>query len=185
MGQLSAVAPTGRPQAPKASQVSSHCLNDLHKHALVSLRHYQKCKRFGGSFPVKPFLSALAPMVVATSGFAQVPKIAKALHGRKDSASIEVIVPVHDPPELRPWQKILAHGGSVKEELRFIKALPASIPAANLDDLAPDADVSYISPNRPIQPYSRSALAISTCKPRSRTRAEEIGMEARSRPLCP
>jgi serine protease AprX len=108
---------------------------------------------------VKRFLSGLALMLVATSGFAQVPKIATAIHGRKDNAAIDVIVQFLTPPELRHWEKILAHGGTVKEELKFIKALHASVPASQLDDLSQDPEVTYISPNRPIQAALNNATA--------------------------
>jgi serine protease AprX len=108
---------------------------------------------------VKRFLGVLALMIAATPMFAQAPKIATAIHGRLDNAAVDVIVQFMTPPELRHWQKILAHGGTVKEELKFIKALHASVPASELDNLSQDSEVTYISPNRPIQAALNNATA--------------------------
>src|SRR5262249_39139535 len=98
-------------------------------------------------------------MVFATSALAQEPKIAPSLHGRKDSAYIEAIVQFMTPVEYRHWQKILARGGTVKQEMKFIKALHISIPASQLDDLSQDDEVTYVSPNRPIQATLNNATA--------------------------
>ncbi|HXM20581.1 MAG TPA: S8 family serine peptidase [Terriglobales bacterium] len=107
---------------------------------------------------MKRFLFGLALMVVGTSGFAQVSKIAKPLHGRRDNDATDVIVQFTSVPGARHREKILARGGTVKDDLAFIKALHASIPASRLDDLSEDGEVTYISPNRPI----RSALNNTT-----------------------
>jgi serine protease AprX len=98
-------------------------------------------------------------MVVATSGFAQVSKIAKPLHGRKDNDATDVIVQFTTIPGSRHRDKILARGGTVTEDLLFIKALHAKIPASKLDDLSEDAEVTYISPNRPVQAALNNATA--------------------------
>ena len=90
-------------------------------------------------------------MVVATSGLAQVPKIAAPLHGRKDNDATDVIVQFTTTPGALHRAKILAHGGTVKDDLSFIKALHASIPASQLDDLSEDSSVKYISVNHPIK----------------------------------
>jgi serine protease AprX len=108
---------------------------------------------------VKRFLFGLALMVVATSGFAQLTKIAAPLHGRKDNDATDVIVQFTTTPGAVHVAKIVAHGGTVKESLSFIKALHASIPASRLDDLADDAEVTYISPNHPIQSALNNATA--------------------------
>jgi serine protease AprX len=104
-----------------------------------------------GGFSVKRFVFGLALMVVATSGFAQLSKIAPPLHGRKDNDATDVIVQFTTVPGAMHREKILARGGTVKDDLSFIKALRASIPASKLDNLSQDAEVTYISPNRPIQ----------------------------------
>jgi serine protease AprX len=100
---------------------------------------------------VKRFVFGLALMVVATSGFAQLSKIATPLHGRKDNDATDVIVQFTTAPGARHREKILERGGTIKDDLSFIKALHASIPASQLDDLSQDSEVTYISPNRPIQ----------------------------------
>src|SRR5579859_4058628 len=82
---------------------------------------------------VKRFLYGLALMVIATSGFAQTTKVATALHGRKDNTATDAIVQFLTRPEYRHWLKIVDHGGTVKEELAFIKALHVSIPASAID----------------------------------------------------
>ena len=108
---------------------------------------------------MKRFLFGLALMVVATSGFAQTTKIAAPLHGRKDNDATDVIVQFTTTPGPTHAGKIVAHGGTVTESLSFIKALHASIPASRLDDLADDAEVTYISPNRPILSALNNATA--------------------------
>jgi serine protease AprX len=112
----------------------------------------------GGS-SVKRFLYNLALMVVATSVLAQVSKIAAPLHGRQDNDAADVIVQFTTTPGALHRAKILARGGTVKDDLSFIKALRASIPASRLDDLSQDAEVTYISPNRPIQSALNNATA--------------------------
>jgi len=108
---------------------------------------------------VKRYLCSLALLIVASSGFAQVPKAAATLRGRKDNATIDAIVQFMTPIEYRHWLKIQNHGGTVKEELRFIKALHISIPASAVDDLSQDAEVTYVSPNRPVQAALNNATA--------------------------
>jgi hypothetical protein len=119
---------------------------------LVRLLHYlemhlarQEASR------VKRFLVGIALIAVATSGFAQTSKAAASLQGRTDNAAIDAIVQFMTPPEYRHWLKIEARGGTVKQELKFIKALHVSIPASAIDALSQDPEVTYISPNRPIQ----------------------------------
>ncbi len=100
---------------------------------------------------MKRLFFGLVLMVVATSGLAQVPKIAAPLHGRKDNDATDVIVQFTTTPGALHRAKILAHGGTVKDDLSFIKALHASIPASQLDDLSEDSSVKYISVNHPIK----------------------------------
>jgi len=100
---------------------------------------------------VKRFLFGLALMMVATSGLAQLSKIAAPLHGRKDNDGADVIVQFTTTPGAIHRAKILGHGGTIKDDLSFIKALHASIPASQLDDLSQDSTVTYVSPNHPIQ----------------------------------
>jgi len=100
---------------------------------------------------VKRLLSALVLVLVATSGWAQLSKIATPLHGRKDNDATDVIVQFAMTPGAIHREKILMRGGTIKDDLSFIKALHASIPASRLDDLSEDSTVTYISPNHPIQ----------------------------------
>lgn len=90
-------------------------------------------------------------VLVATSGWAQLSKIATPLHGRKDNDATDVIVQFAMTPGAIHREKILMRGGTIKDDLSFIKALHASIPASRLDDLSEDSTVTYISPNHPIQ----------------------------------
>lgn len=100
---------------------------------------------------MKRLLSALVLVLVATSGWAQLSKIATPLHGRKDNDATDVIVQFAMTPGAIHREKILMRGGTIKDDLSFIKALHASIPASRLDDLSEDSTVTYISPNHPIQ----------------------------------
>jgi len=108
---------------------------------------------------VKRFLFGLALMVVATSGLAQTSKIAAQLHGRKDNDATDVIVQFTTTPGAIHRAKIQAHGGTVKDDLSFIKALHASIPASRLDDLSEDPEVTYISSNHPVKSALNNATA--------------------------
>src|SRR2546421_384263 len=85
--------------------------------------------------------------------------MATALAGRRDNAAVDVVVQFMTPIQYRHWQKILDRGGSVTEELTFIKALHAKVPASQLDNLSQDSEVNYISPNRPIQAALNNATA--------------------------
>lgn len=100
---------------------------------------------------MKRILSALVLVLVATSGWAQLSKIATPLHGRKDNDATDVIVQFAATPGAIHREKILMRGGTIKDDLSFIKALHASIPASRLDDLSEDSMVTYISPNHPVR----------------------------------
>src|ERR1035438_9790153 len=92
------------------------------------------------------------------SAFAQRTKLATDLVGRNDRTMVEVIIRYKVAPSNRHWNRVATHGGTVRSDFSFIKALHVSVPAARLAALAADKDVEFISPNRPLgsKLYNRS-----------------------------
>src|SRR5690349_2015002 len=94
-------------------------------------------------------ISTLA--LVATSGFAQHPKIASGLEALDQNSMVDVIVQYAHPPTARHHQRILAQGGVLTGQLDLIKAGRYTLPARVLRGLAQDPDVVHISPNHLLQ----------------------------------
>jgi serine protease AprX len=94
------------------------------------------------------FLAVLASAVAAD---ARNPKIAPDTD-IVDSGIAEVIVQFRHAPGSAHNAKIVAHGGVVKANLSLVKALHASLPANQLERLATDPEVAYISPDRQLAP---------------------------------
>ena len=65
-------------------------------------------------------------------------------------AMVNVIVQWSHTPTDDQHQKVLSRGGFIRSKFQKVKAGAYSMPAAALDDLASDAEVTYISPDRPV-----------------------------------
>ena len=72
------------------------------------------------------------------------------LKGKHSGGAVHVIVQFKVAPGQRHCDKIAAHGGLVKQHLAGIKGLLVTLPASGLEALSNDADVAYVSPDRPV-----------------------------------
>ena len=99
---------------------------------------------------MKRNLLILALIGCATLSFAK-SKLSSELKGRgKDTSSVKVIVQFKHKPAAAHQAKISGHGGSVQGDLSLVNSLQATLPASKLAELADDAEVEYISPDRPL-----------------------------------
>src|SRR5579864_308246 len=75
-------------------------------------------------------------------------KISPDLKSVKANASGDVIVQFHQPPT---DADLMGQGATKKAELPLVKAELVNVKGANLSSLASQANVAYISPNRPVR----------------------------------
>ena len=70
----------------------------------------------------------------------------------------DVIVQFSTAPSSKHFSKVAALGGSLKQQHNFIKAATFTLPPGAAKKLAedPDADVAFISPDRPVKPHATS-----------------------------
>ncbi len=108
---------------------------------------------------MKRYSMLAAYLMLAAAAFASPRKVSGELENRHDHASVDVIVQFRSSPGAAHRAKIVAHGGSVSAELPLVKSLRASVPASKLSELAADREVSYISPNRPLNNLLNNAAA--------------------------
>ena len=73
------------------------------------------------------------------------PKIAADVPSVRGSESIDVIVQFTAPVQQRHLDKVAAHGGSYKATLSSIRGGAFSIPVRELEGLADDPEVAFIS----------------------------------------
>src|SRR5256885_1658860 len=81
-----------------------------------------------------------------------------ALKGGHNGATVDVIIQFNQTPTAVHHQKVQNKGGVLKTKLDVIKGAHFSVPTGSLEDLENDADVAYISPNRPLSGPSASTL---------------------------
>src|ERR1700746_531219 len=67
---------------------------------------------------------------------------------RDGKGPVDVIIQFRTPPNQKHYDKVRTHGGTVTQELSLVNGLEASMPRGQVDHLATDPDVVYISPNR-------------------------------------
>jgi serine protease AprX len=77
-------------------------------------------------------------------------KLAPDLKNGNPGAVTDIIVQFKDEPGEKHHKKLKSKGGSLKLEMKHVRAGLYSIPAAALDELSDDPDVLYISPDRPL-----------------------------------
>ncbi len=75
-------------------------------------------------------------------------KKAKDLAGKKAGEHVDVIIQFVQQPAQKHFDKVKKHGGLFKKKLHAVKGGLFTVPADELDSLANDPDVAYISPNR-------------------------------------
>ena len=79
------------------------------------------------------------------------PKISRDLQSADPGQAVNVIVQFKQIPSERQHQSILSRGARLRGHLTAIKAIAYSMPAASLAELEADANVTYVSPDRPVQ----------------------------------
>ena len=84
-----------------------------------------------------------------SSCLAQNPRLSRDL-SRNGVADIDVIVQYSVAPTAAHHKKITDRGGKLNADLGFIRGGAYTIHAADLDQLARDPEVAYISPDRPV-----------------------------------
>ena len=95
-------------------------------------------------------LVTLISLAMPSLALAQSGKLSKELNANATSGSVNVIVQYRNRPTDANFARVLNRGGSLRGDLRGVKAGAFHIPASSLSALANDPDVSYISPDRPI-----------------------------------
>src|SRR5579872_924866 len=97
-------------------------------------------------------VSALA--LLATSVFAQHPKIAPDLETLDQNSAVDVIVQYTHVPSERHHQRVLALGGTLGRQLDLINSGHYAVPVRALRNLAEDPEVVHISPDRKVQAFA-------------------------------
>ena len=91
---------------------------------------------------------AALPLALALSGYgAQRHKHSPQLEGLDPNSPVDVIVQFNGVPTDRHHQKVRARGGVLKADLHLVNGGHYSLPASEIEALAADPDVKYISLN--------------------------------------
>lgn len=101
----------------------------------------------------KKFLIGFAFVLGAGVLAAQSRKIARDLQGSVP-AQVKVIVQYNQPVSAAMHAKVINRGGMLNHELRSIRAGVYSMPSSQLQSLASDPAVRYISPDRPVHGFA-------------------------------
>ena len=99
----------------------------------------------------KAFLMLSALVLCTGMAFAGSRKISKDLQGKDPSSMVDVIVQFDQVPTAKYHQKIMDRGGALKRQLGQFKGSAYRMPASELEDLAKDPAVKYISMDRPLR----------------------------------
>src|SRR5215469_1092275 len=95
----------------------------------------------------------------AVNGFARHPKIAADLGDSQPDQNVGVIIQYHQIPNEAHHQKVRQKGGRLDRGLELIRGARYTIAAGQLEDLANDPDVEYISPDRPVKAFLDNTTA--------------------------
>jgi hypothetical protein len=82
---------------------------------------------------------------------AQASKISKDLRGRSKAQAVNVIVQFTKAPQNSDFEKIGRKGGMRKKHFAATKAAAYTVSAEQLESIAADPNVRYISPDRPVR----------------------------------
>lgn len=99
----------------------------------------------------KALLIMSALILCSNLAFAGSHKISKDLRGKDPSSQVDVIVQFDHAPTAKYHQKIVDRGGKLKRELGNFKGAVYTMPVSELEDLAKDPAVKYISIDRPLR----------------------------------
>jgi hypothetical protein len=105
--------------------------------------HYSESFRWPGL--------ALVLLALALPGYsAEHHKHSPQLEGLDPRLTVDVIVQFNLIPTDRHYQKVEAHGGLLKEKLSLVNGGHYSLPASEIESLAADPDIKYISQNHAV-----------------------------------
>jgi len=96
-------------------------------------------------------LIALACILLGMPAFAKDPKIAPDLEGVDPSSTVDVIIQFAHVPTARHHAMVMSRGGNLKARLDVVKGAAYRIQRSQLESLAKDPEVVYISPDRKIK----------------------------------
>ena len=99
----------------------------------------------------KIFVMVSALILCSNLAFAGSLKISKDLQGKDPSSQVDVIVQFDQAPTTNYHQKVADRGGKLKRELGRFKGAVYTMPVSELEDLATDPAVKYISMDRPLR----------------------------------
>jgi len=102
----------------------------------------------------KRFLMLCAMILCASLAFGQSSKLSKDLQNLPSGSSANVIVQYKQVPGQIQFDRVSANGGSLKRQLAKFKGAAFSVPAASLQAVANDPDITHISPDRQLSPTS-------------------------------
>jgi len=96
-------------------------------------------------------VTILGLMLVASFAFGQFGKMSRDLRNLPEGLPVDVIVQYRTTPTQSHFDQVRAMGGSLRRDLRGVKAGAFRMPAEMLSVLAKDPNVAFISPDRPVQ----------------------------------
>jgi serine protease AprX len=96
-------------------------------------------------------LIALAYVLLGGPAFAKHPKIAPDLEGVDSSSTVDVIIQFAHVPTASHHAMVMSRGGSLKVRLDVVKGAAYRIQRSQLESLAREPEVVYISPDRKIK----------------------------------
>jgi serine protease AprX len=108
---------------------------------------FMKCSKYGRALTG---LATLILMTVPSVALAQSGKLSKDLSQASTSGSVNVIVQYRVTPSESDFAKVLNRGGSLRGDMRTLKAGSFRVPAAAVASIANDPTVTYISLDRQV-----------------------------------
>ena len=94
---------------------------------------------------------ALLSALLACSAWAKHKKVDVDLDGISATKETELIVRFKEPPAERHHRKVTQRGGKHRGNLDLVRSAAYTLSAAQIEDLANDPDVEFISPDRPVR----------------------------------
>jgi serine protease AprX len=93
----------------------------------------------------------LALTTISSMALGESPRLSRELEQLPANQVTDVIVQYGVRPTNSHFERILSRGGSMKTDLRAMRAGAFHVPASALAEMANDPDVKYISPDRPVR----------------------------------
>src|SRR5579862_9920332 len=121
------------------------------------MKNYTKSSRYS-------ILAAILLGSALSGSAAERHKHSPELEGLNSNSLVDVIVQFNGVPTDRHYQKVGAHGGVLKANLHLVNSGHYSLPASEIEALAADPDVKYVSINRSLS-GAASSVTGSTAGP--------------------